>query len=135
MPFPVEEKYIEIAEAELRMKMPTAYREKLMRENGGYIETPPDGWELYPVKDISSKKRLKRTFNDIVYETNYSRGWRGFPPEAVAIGDNMGGDKLILLPNPDKPREAQPTLFWWDHETARIHTISKDLDELFKDKA
>nr|BAJ06987.1 putative glucan synthesis protein [uncultured bacterium] len=131
MPFPVEEKYIEMAEAALGLRLPDEYRTKLMRENGGHVSAPPDEWDLYPVKDSSSKKRLKRTFNDIVYETNYSRKWRGFPPDAVAIGDNMGGDKLIFMPYPDDPKEAQPTLFWWDHETATIYEVSSDLEALF----
>ena len=135
MPFPVEEKYVEMAEAALGTKLPTPYRTKLMRENGGHVKTPPDEWNLYPVKDTSSKKRLKRTFNDIVYETNASRKWHGFPPGAIAIGDNMGGDKLVFMPRPDEPGEAQPTVFWWDHETGQIHEISSDLDVLFNQSA
>jgi hypothetical protein len=134
MPFPVDEKYIEMAEAKLGITLPKVYREKLMRENGGYIETPPDGWDLYPVQDTSSKKRMKRTFNDIVYETNYSRKWPGFPQDAVAIGDNAGGDKLIFLPDPNHPGLAELKLYWWDHETRKVHEISMRIERLFDER-
>lgn len=132
MPFPVNKMYIEEAETQLGAKLPRAYREKLIRENGGYIEASSDGWELYPVLDTSSKKRLKRTCNNIVLETKNSRKWRGFPADAVAIGDNMGGDKLIFLLFPENPEEFQPTLFWWNHETGGIFKITDDLDRVFK---
>ncbi len=131
MPFPVEETYVEQAESKLGKRLPGAYRARLMTENGGYLEAPPCGWYLYPVLDTSSRKRLKRTCNDIVLETENSKKWLGFPQEAVAIGDNGGGDKLIFMPRPEDPATVQPVLFWWDHETGQIREIAGELERLF----
>ncbi len=130
MPFPVDERFIVEAEAALGVRLPDAYRTKLQRENGGDLSTQPDVWMLYPVFDKSERKRLKRTCNHVVLETQNARGWRGFPPHAVAIGDNGSGDVLVLLPLDERPTHLGPSLFWWDHETGRLNRISNDISEL-----
>ena len=131
MPFPIEERFIEAAEAKLGLRLPQAYRRKLMRENGGELSLPPDHWQLFPVLDTSNKKRLKRTCNDIVLETKNSQEWAGFPPQGVAIGANGGGDNLLFMPSADDPSTLASDLFWWDHETGQLHRIHSTLDELF----
>lgn len=42
MPFPVEERYIEIAEAELGVRFPASFRNKMMALNGGYAKIGDD---------------------------------------------------------------------------------------------
>ena len=123
MPFPIEERFILEAEQRLGISLPLAYRKKLMRENGGQLETPPDSWTLYPVRDSSDRKRLKRTCNDIVLETENARRWTGFPRDSVAIGANGGGDRLILRPNPADSSVLSSEVAWWDHETGAINPI------------
>ena len=98
MPFPVDEKYIQMAEKKLGVTFPHIFRNKMMKDNGGAVETPPDAWQLYPFLDSSDKKRLKRTCNDIVRGTTSAKGWPSFPDAAVVIGSNGGGDQLILMP-------------------------------------
>ncbi|MHC4637625.1 MAG: SMI1/KNR4 family protein [Planctomycetota bacterium] len=129
MPFPVDEKYINMTEKKLGVKFPQAFRQKMMKDNGGEVETPPDAWQLYPFFDTSDKKRLKRTCNDIVRETASAKEWTGFPDGAVAIGSNGGGDQLILLPG----REAgllQEAVFWWDHESGSVNKVAGSFGEL-----
>lgn len=97
MPFPVDERYIAQTETKLAVKFPNSFREKMMKENGGEIEAPADAWALYPFFDSSDKKRVKRTSNDIVRETENALKWDRFPVNAVAIGANGSGDQLIFL--------------------------------------
>jgi hypothetical protein len=69
MPFPVDEKYVIQTEQKLGVRFPDSFREKMQTDNGGLVVTLPDAWTLYPFFDTSDKKRLKRTSNDLVRET------------------------------------------------------------------
>jgi hypothetical protein len=103
----------------------------MVRVNGGGVQmSMDDGWQLYPFQDSSDRKRLARTCNDIVRETLSARNRPGFPPNAVAIGDNGGGDVLILLPQPDRPDLLSHEVYWWDHETDEIEKVADDFSEL-----
>jgi hypothetical protein len=130
MPFPVDSNHIRATEEKLSTTFPSMFRGKMMRENGGTIEAAGMTWFLYPFLDTSDKKRLARTCNDIVRETRQMRDWPGFPPTAVAIGNNGGGDQLILLPKADFPGELDPAVYWWDHETAEVTKLADDFAEL-----
>ena len=129
MPFPVNEKYILQTEQKLGTRFPASFREKMMQDNGGDVETPPDSWQLYPFFDTSDKKRLKRTCNDIVRETSNAREWDNFPQDGVAIGSNGGGDQLVFLAS-DDPGVLQDAVFWWDHETGAVHKVAGDFREV-----
>ena len=128
MPFPVDERYVVLAEQLLGVRLPSVYRQKLLAENGGDLEAGKDHWLLYPVWDKSDKKRLKRTCNDIVLETRLAREWSGFPQEGVAVGGNGGGDQLVFLPSPRDPAVLGAVLHWWDHETGELHAIGAIAD-------
>jgi hypothetical protein len=130
MPFPVDEKYVLNAEEKLKVKFPLSFREKKMKENGGIVETPPDAWDLYPFFDTSDKKRIKRTSNDIVRETNVAGEWDTFPKDAIAIGANGSGDQLIFKRSSVNPQECENTVYWWDHETGNINKVANDFKEI-----
>ena len=49
MPFPVDERYVVLAEQLLGVRLPSVYRQKLLAENGGDLETAEDHWLPYPV--------------------------------------------------------------------------------------
>lgn len=129
MPFPVDDKYIHQAEQKLGVKFPVSFRQKMMQDNGGEVETPPDAWQLYPFMDTSDKKRLKRTCNDITRETASARQWDSFPHDAIAIGTNGAGDQLIFIPT-DDPTILQNAVFWWDHETGELEKVADDFKDL-----
>lgn len=128
MPFPVSERDVEAAEAALGARFPTALRVRLMRDNGGEVETGNDDFELFKVLDTSDPVRQARTAaRDIVRENQAARDWRGFPPTAVAIGDNGAGDMLVLL------REGSTFgdgAFVWDHATCDINEVGAVSDLL-----
>jgi hypothetical protein len=130
MPFPLDESHIAIAETKLGVKFPPSFRQRMMRENGGEVETGDDAWQLYPFLDSSDKKRFARTCNDIIRETQYARSWDGFPSDAIAIGSNGAGDQLVLLKNSEIDSELSPIVYWWDHETGRIYEVASDFSEL-----
>src|SRR5579872_5726724 len=115
MPFSLDIQFVKRVEAKLGRKLPLDYVVKMCRDNDGGVSAGPDDWCLFPIFDDSDKKRLKRTCNDIIRETASAREWPGFPANALAIGNNGGGDYLVLLPEPAGERFAD-AVYWWDHE-------------------
>ena len=129
MAFPIDEKYIVETEDKLKVCFPEPFRQKMMIENGGSVDTPPDAWVLYPFFDTSSKKRLKRTFNSIARETQMEWDQFRLPKNAVAIGANGGGDLLVFL-RAEHGKSLGPAVHWWDHETGQFHFVCSDFSEL-----
>lgn len=130
MPFPVDIKFVNEAERKLGVRFPPWYVNRMIASNGGELATPPDAWQLYPIFDTSNKKRLKRTCNDVVRETESARTWTGFPSNAVAIGSNGCGDQLVLIRQADAPDLLAQEIYWWDHETGDLHKIADDIENL-----
>ncbi len=129
MPFPVDRQFVTKTEEKLGATFPESYSAVMQGHNGGSVRTGTDEWQLYPIFDTSDKKRLNRTCNDIIRETQSAKSWTDFPDEAVAIGANVCGDQLIFL---RKGSQLGPEVFWWDHETGAIHQAAKDFAELPK---
>ena len=128
MAFPVEEKYIEKAEAELGVKFPESFRNKMMKKNGGEVEVSDDSFELHPFYDTSDKKRIKRTCNSIVHETKNSQTYYRLPSNLIVIGNNGGGDELVY--KVEENRNINPTVYWFNHETEEIEHAANDFSEL-----
>lgn len=124
MAFPTDESRIRAAEEALGRSFPDALRQRLMTENGGEIDDVDEGyWFLYPVYDNSDRRRLARSANHVVKETET---WRseahGFPPDAVAVADDQEGNAIILLPGDDR-------FYLWDHEQPDPEPIELIFDE------
>lgn len=129
MPFPVDIEFVQRAEGKLGRKLPADYVVRMCRANGGEVAAGADTWSLYPIFDDSDRKRLKRTCNDIVRETLSARQWDNFPPDAVAIASNGGGNQLVFVADPASDRYRDDVL-WWDHETGEIHKVADTFEEL-----
>lgn len=129
MAFPLDERFVTETEAKLGRTLPQSYVFRMRRQNGGAVEVSTDVFQLYPILDTSDRKRLARTCNDIIRETAQARKWSEFPPEAIAIGDNGCGDKLVFLADPHEPRFAE-TVYWWDHETGELNLAAVMFEEL-----
>lgn len=122
---PVAEQYLRQAEEKLGCRFPQAYVRRMTAANGGVIRLPGQRelWELYPIWDTSDKKRLKKTFNDVVRATEQLRISQGFPTGAVAIGSSLSGDaffaesaeQLIFLPTGGSDIGLNETVYRWDH--------------------
>lgn len=127
MPFDLAESFILAAEQKLGAKLPESYRSSMLRENGGELETEEDAWQQYPIADTSDRKRLSRTANHIIKETESCSGWPNFPEGALAIAGNGGGDQLVLL---KQGASFAPTVYVWSHETGELEKIADDFSEL-----
>lgn len=129
MPFPLDVRFVRDAEAKLGRRLPLGYVARMCRDNGGQVAVGRDGFSLHPILDTSDRRRLARTCNDIVRETAAARQWPGFPSDALAIGNNGGGDLLVLLPDPAGGRYAD-AVYWWDHETGELNPAADAFEEL-----
>lgn len=128
MPFPVDEKYIKEIEVELEVKFPHSFKEKMEVFNGGEIEKEDFFIQLVPFFDKSDKKRLSRTCNHIGLETKNARKWEGFPENAVVIGLDDFGNKLIFTHNGNGM--LSENVFIWNHETGKTEKIAESVSEL-----
>lgn len=127
MPFDLAESFVLAAEKALGATLPVSYRNSVLRENGGEFEAKEDEWQQYPITDTTDRKRLSRTANHIIKETESCRGWPNFPEHALAIAGNGGGDQLILLKN---GALFEPTVYLWLHDTGQLIKIADDFSEL-----
>jgi len=133
MPFPVDAKWITQTEEKLGVRFPASFVTAMSKMNGGSVRTRIDHFDLFPFLDASDRKRIQRTCGSIDRETATARkDWCGFPPDAVAIGANGGGDLLVLIPMPDHPDTLRHSVYWWDHETGEIEHVADDFSDLPK---
>lgn len=132
MPFPVELKYIKEAEGELGVQFPKSFIEKMKKENGGEFSTDEDDWTIYPFFDKLDNKRISRTCNHIVLETNQLRKIEGFPKNGIAIAENGCGDNLIMLPFQENQTEIREKIYIWLHETREIIEIANSIEDIIE---
>ena len=128
MAFPVDEKFIALAEKELGVQFPPSFRSKMIQSNGGEVAVGEDCFALFPFYDTSDKKRIKRTCNSIVHETKNERTHYQMPSNLIAIGNNGGGDLLVFQVNELSGGEAN--VYWLDHENGDINIAAKSFAEL-----
>jgi hypothetical protein len=124
MAFPTTEDRIAAAEAQLGTRLPAEYRNRLISQNGGELETADDSWQVFPVFDSSDRKRASRSANHIVRETQQAATWPGFPEGAVAIASNGTGDLLVFLPRDKNQLDGRVQL--WSHETQECTPTALD---------
>jgi SMI1 / KNR4 family (SUKH-1) len=130
MPFPVDIQLVKRAEDKLGRKLPLGYVGKMCQHNGGEVECGSDSWNLHPIFDDSDKKRLKRTCNDIVRETKVARELTpDFPPSALVIGANGGGDLLVFVADSGSDHYGD-SVYLWSHETGELNKVADDFAEL-----
>ena len=127
MPFELEERFVIAVEQELEASLPYSYRRAMMMSNGGRVLAYDDVWDLYPILDTSDRKRLKRSCNDILHETEFMRDWPGWPEHALAIASNGTADRLVLL---KADRWYVPTIYLWLHDTVELVEVADDFSEL-----
>lgn len=127
MPFDLAELFIVAAEIELGATLPSSYRHSMLQKNGGELETDNDDWEQYPIADTSDRKRISRTCNHILKETQNCLTWRTFPANAIAFATNGAGDQLVFL---KKGQEIEQVIYAWSHETGQLTKVANDFAEL-----
>ncbi len=133
MAFPIDIKYIIETEQELGLVFPDNFKSKMAQVNGGELMTEDDDWQLFPFFDKSDNKRISRTCNNIILETNQAKQWENFPVNGIAIGSNGCGDLLLLLPTKEDNRKLSDEIFMWFHETGETDKIADSINELNDD--
>ena len=128
MAFPVDIKYIVETEEKLGVLFPKSYKNKMIEENGGMIYTKEDNWQLHPFFDKSEKKRISRTCNHIILETERVRNRHGFPLEAVVIGSNGSGDHIVLIPKTTESKQLGEEIYSWYHEVGALEKLVDSID-------
>jgi hypothetical protein len=126
MPFPVNEKYIIETESELNVKFPPVFKNRMIEENGGEIDSDNYFFQIHPFFDKSNKKRISRTCNHIGLETKNARGWDGFPENGIVIGNGGSGDLIFLQHNGNGILTDE--IYLWDH--GEIEKIAESINEL-----
>lgn len=129
MPFNLSEEQLVLTEKELGSSLPHEYREAMKSDNGGEAQTEEDDWELYPIKDTSDRKRISRTCNHIIVETESCRGFGNFPENAIAIAGNGLGDQMVFI---KESGQYQSTVYLWLHETGELQELAASFSEIEK---
>jgi SMI1 / KNR4 family. len=129
VPFNLSEEQLSQTEKVLGAKLPSEYREAMKLDNGGEASTEEDEWEFYPIKDTSDRKRLSRTCNHIINETESCKGFGNFPEQAVAIASNGLGDKMVLI---KESGQFQNQVYLWLPETGELQELAETFKEIEK---
>lgn len=129
MPFNLSEEQLAQTEKEIGVKFPHEYREAMKLDNGGEASTDEDDWEFYPIKDTSDKKRLSRTCNHIINETESCKDFGNFPNHAVAIASNGLGDQMVFIKESGKFLNK---VFLWLHESGELQEFAETFNEIKK---
>jgi SMI1/KNR4 family protein SUKH-1 len=129
VPFNLPEDQLVQTEKELGSRLPREYREAMKLDNGGEASTEEDDWELYPIKDTSDGKRLSRTCNHIISETESCKGFGNFPDHAVAIASNGLGDQMVFI---KESGQYLSKVFLWLHETGELQELAATFNEIEK---
>ncbi|MFC3151919.1 SMI1/KNR4 family protein [Litoribrevibacter euphylliae] len=129
MPFSLSEEQLVLTENELGCTLPNEYREAMKLDNGGEVQTEEHDWELYPIKDTSDRKRISRTCNHIIKETESCKGFGNFLENALSIAGNGLGDQMVFI---KESGEYQSTLYLWLHETGELQVLAASFSEIAK---
>ncbi len=125
MPFNLDEKYVLEAEEQLKAKLPSEYKNAMVSNNGGDIDINDEIWEQYPIFDKSDRKRLSRTCNHIITETDSCKDFGNFGENLLAIASNGCGDQLVFV---KEGKEYLPAVHIWSHETGKLTQVSNSFN-------
>jgi hypothetical protein len=106
---------IESVEARLGRKLPSAFRDFLLRSNGGEIELLDLRWEVTPIEEI-------------ITITDQVRKWPSFPPGGVSVGDDGCGNHLVFIPGARDSQSFAPMLYIWRHEGGELEVVGTDFN-------
>jgi hypothetical protein len=127
VPFDLGESFLTTAEAALGARLPDSYRKSMLCSNGGELHAAGDNWQQHPIADTSDRKRLARSANHVLRETEALRKWPGFPANALSIASNGSGDSLLFLQH---GASFEPTVYAWSHETQSLSKVANDFADL-----
>jgi hypothetical protein len=127
MSFDLAESFISGVEQQLGATLPVSYRDAMLRANGGELEIHTESWQQYPIEETSDRKRISRSTNHVLKETEVCLRWPHFPKHALAIAGNGSGDQLVLT---RQGGTFDPSVYIWSHETGTLAKVASDFSEL-----
>ena len=130
MPFQLDKKHIEEKENEIGITFPTSFKKKMLTKNGGELFIEDEVWFLHPFFDKTNNKTISRTCNHIGLETKIANKYINFPKQAIVIGENGGGDKVIMLPDSKDLNMLSDYIYIWLHETGDIQKVGDNINDL-----
>lgn len=93
----VSEKWVNATEAAMKLEFPRAFKQRMMEQNGGEVQIGGEAWWLYPFRDETDRRSLRKTSDDMRHATQQLHADEiGFPEDGVAIAHNVAGDILFL---------------------------------------
>ena len=131
MPFDLSEEQLEATESETGATFPDAYRQRMLRSNGGEVAAKSDYWNLIPLRDTSDRKRLSHTANHVLVETKSFSEFLTWHENAYAIAENGTGDALVMFRDGDR---FEPQVFYWCHEDGALELVAEDFSSLTEDR-
>lgn len=115
-------------EALLGVTFPTGFKAAMARRNGGDVKIGGESWWLFPFRDTSDRRLLKKTFEDIVRNTESARACGlDFPEDGVAIASDRCTSDLLLLRGRPLGREV----WYWSPDLGVLELAFDDVMELF----
>jgi hypothetical protein len=61
MPLPLSDEESKKTEKEIGAELSSSYRKRRMIDNGGFVKVRGEEWQLFPIRDQSSRKLISRT--------------------------------------------------------------------------
>jgi len=97
MSLPITLENIAATETAMGLTFPATFKAHMSRANGGSVQLDHESWFLIPFWDPTDTRTIRRTSQDIKYETLEMRNSNvGFPEDGITIAKNGAGDWLIL---------------------------------------
>jgi hypothetical protein len=131
MTLPITLQTIAETETAMGLTFPAIFKAWMSRANGGSVEIDDEAWFLVPFWDPSDKRTIRRTSQDIKYETKEMLAANvGFPEDGIAIANNGGGDWLIL-----RSRDGIVGREVWEFRLhgGELHLVLDDVADLWRD--
>ena len=131
MPFDLSDEQLTSTESDIGAVFPETYRLRMKEDNGGAIFAKSDYWNLIPIRDTSDRKRVSRTANHVLVETESFSGFPHWHDNALAIAENGAGDALVMF---QQGVQISHQVFYWSHEDGRLELIADDFSKLANDR-
>jgi hypothetical protein len=130
MPLPVSLATIAETEAELGVSFSASFKLHMSRCNGGEVSIDDEVWWLFPFRDSTDRRTIRRTAEDIRRETQTAQqDGLGFPADGIAIAHNGSGDLLFLRREGDR---LQDEVWVFRLHGGELSVALNDVDELWQ---
>jgi hypothetical protein len=122
---PASEESIQETESALKIKFPSAYRERMLKENGGDLTLKEGVFHLIPVgggNEAGAGGVVKATREQ---KKNYT-----FPNDGIAFATNDAGDHLVFVKEYYHSDKLKNGVFLWNKKIGFVKRVAEDFSKL-----